>query len=60
MDEELKQDVFEYLDELRESGIVNMFGAGAYVMAEFNMTKQEAREYVKDWMHSFTDRHPKT
>ena len=57
MDEQFKQFVFEYLDELRESGVVNMFGAGTYVMEEYDLTKQEAREYVTDWIRTFSERH---
>ena len=49
---------YEYLDRLRESGVVNMFGAGEYVETEFDVTKQEAKEIVLDWMRTFTERHP--
>ena len=56
MDEQFKQFVFEYLDELRESGVVNMFGAGTYVMEEYDLTKQEASAYLVDWMQSFGER----
>lgn len=51
-----KEDVFEYLDELRESGITNMFGAAPYVAEEFNIEKEEARKYLTEWMESFGKR----
>ena len=47
---------FEYLDELRESGVTNMFGATPYLMREFpGMTKQEARKVHRAWMDTFDD-----
>ncbi len=46
----------EYLDDLRKSGETNMFGASAYVLAEFpELTKQEAKEVVSYWMDTFGD-----
>lgn len=47
-----KEEIFEYLDELRESGETNMFGASNYLMNRFGMDRAEARKYVKDWMAS--------
>lgn len=41
----------EYLDELRESGEINMFGATPYIMQEFDLTKQEAREVLLAYMN---------
>ena len=48
----------EYLDELRESGEVNMFGARSYLMDEFWLAKKEAGEILKYWMGTFGERHP--
>ena len=41
---------FEYLDALRESGVTNMFGAGAYLEDHFGLSRYEARDILKDWM----------
>ncbi len=49
----------EYLDELRESGDTNMFGAGEYVEEEFGLSKKSAKEILMYWMSSFGERHPK-
>jgi hypothetical protein len=38
----MKENIFEYLDELRESGTVNMFGAGQYLQFEFDLTKHSS------------------
>ena len=31
----MNNEYYEYLDALRESGVVNMFGAGTYLQDEF-------------------------
>lgn len=51
----------EYLDDLRESGETNMFGARPYLMGEFpELSNQEAQTILLYWMHSFSERHPVT
>jgi len=49
---------FEYLDDLRESGVTNMFGAGAYLEADFGLDRNEARKVLSKWMETFDERHP--
>lgn len=49
---------FEYLDELRDSGVTNMFGATPYLEDEFSVSKREARVILKEWMRTFDERHP--
>ena len=44
---------FEYLDELRLSGVTNMFGAAPYIQEEFGLTKSESVNILKLWMNSF-------
>jgi hypothetical protein len=44
---------FEYLDALRESGVTNMFGAGAYLEDHFDLSKNDARDILFEWMDSF-------
>ena len=51
--DDLAEDVFPYLDELRESGETNMFGAPKYVMEEFGVDKQMAFRVVEAWMLNF-------
>lgn len=44
----------EFLDDLRESGVTNMFGAVPYLMEEFpELTKVEARKILAEWMGTF-------
>jgi hypothetical protein len=42
-----------YLDNLRESGEVNMFGASPYLAEVFGLSKAEAREVLGEWMRTF-------
>jgi len=45
-----------FLDDLRETGATNMFGAPAYLEA-LGLSKQEARQAVAHWMETFESRH---
>ncbi len=42
-----------YLDELRESGVTNMFGAPSYVVDQFGLSTQEAIIVFKYWKATF-------
>lgn len=46
---------FDYLDELRDSGEVNMFGAAPYLANTFNIDNREARQILLLWMASFEE-----
>ena len=48
-----KEEVYEYLYNLRESGTVNMFGATSYLQDFFDLSKIDARELLLDWMNNF-------
>lgn len=50
--DEQKQEYFEYLDELRDSGVTNMFGAAPYLQDEFGLEKADARTVLSAWMRS--------
>lgn len=43
----------EYLDELRESGVTNMFGAGSYLQEYFGLDRKEASTVLTYWMKTF-------
>lgn len=46
---------FEFLDDLRESGSTNMFGARPYLMREYGgMTKDEASTVLAAWHDTFS------
>ena len=46
----------DFLNALRDSGVTNMFGAGAYLQREFGITRQKAKTILLEWMKSFNDR----
>jgi hypothetical protein len=46
-------EAFEYLDDLRESGATNMFGASTYVARDLGYARSEAREVSLLWMSTF-------
>lgn len=49
----------EYLDDLRESAVTNMWGAVPWLEDEFFLDNSDARTILFYWMHSFSERHPK-
>jgi hypothetical protein len=53
----LQEQVNVFLDDLRESGAINMFGAAPYVADAFSVSKYEARDLVIKWMETFGERH---
>ena len=48
-----------YLDELRESGATNMWGAGEYLEHEFCLARNESKTILIYWMNTFGERHPR-
>lgn len=56
---DINEKYFEFLDNLRESGITNMFGAISYLTSAFpELLKDEAKDILKEWMDTFSERHP--
>jgi len=51
-----KQEFFDYLDTLRETGVVNMFGAAPVLQEAFDMTRADARAILKEWMETYGKR----
>lgn len=49
---------YGYLDELRESGATNMFGAAAWLEEAFDLERKEARALLSAWMGSFDGETP--
>ena len=46
----------EYLDDLRESGVTNMFGAPQYLREVFDLNRKDSNDIVSYWMKSFGER----
>ena len=51
--ENVTNDMLEYLDDLRESGVTNMYGAGEYVESSFDLNSKEARDVLSYWMNTY-------
>jgi len=48
--------VMDYLNELRDSGVTNMFGAVSYILNEFpELDKNEASRILSLWMKNFNE-----
>jgi hypothetical protein len=47
---------YNYLDEIRNSGITNMYGAGVYLQQAFGVSRMEARKILMDWMKQFGEK----
>lgn len=43
----------EFLDDLRKSGVTNMFGAVPYLTEVFDLSKDEASKILVYWMKTF-------
>lgn len=57
--EGLTDEHLEYLDELRESGATNMFGAAPWLARAYGLNIETARAYLSFWMKTFSERHPR-
>ena len=42
-----------FLNDLRDSGITNMYGATPYLEDEFGLNPEESRSILGEWMDSF-------
>jgi hypothetical protein len=54
-----RETYYLFLDNLREIGCCNMFGATPYLKKEFpELDTKAAQKVLGDWMTSFDERHP--
>lgn len=53
VDEQDLTEFFKYLDDLRESGVTNMFGAARYLEKDFDLTRTHATGIALLWMETF-------
>ena len=53
VDNTVRELVYEFLDDLRESGTVNMFGATLYLQEEFGFDRSMSRALLSDWMAQY-------
>tara|TARA_Y100000310_G_C20540580_1_gene743073 strand:- start:140 stop:367 length:228 start_codon:yes stop_codon:yes gene_type:complete len=60
LDPEDVERCFVYLDALRESGVTNMFGAAEFLVAQYDLSDNYAKNMLMLWMSTFTDEDPVT
>ena len=53
MDENIVEAFFPILDDLRESGEINMFGAPRWLQDNFGLSKQVALDVFTKWTEQF-------
>ena len=46
-----------FLDDLRASGVTNMFSAAHYIQDQFEVDYEQAKTILAYWMETFTKRH---
>ena len=49
---EFVEEAFDFLDNLRMGGQINMFGAAPELVYHFGMTKKQAQKVLQMWMDS--------
>ena len=52
-DSVMGNEMFIFLDKLRESGKINMFGAPKVLEETFGLSKKESREVFQSWTKAF-------
>ena len=52
-----QEEVNVFLDNLRESGVTNMWGATPYIEEHFEVNYEESKEFLITWMDTFSERH---
>ena len=46
---------YVYLEELRQSGETNMFGASPYLQSEFGLGRREAIKVLSNWRENYDE-----
>ena len=44
---------YEYLEDLRQSGVVNMYGAAPYLQDHYGLEEREAELVLLSWMKNY-------
>tara|TARA_B000000609_G_C24179240_1_gene356580 strand:+ start:1685 stop:2092 length:408 start_codon:yes stop_codon:yes gene_type:complete len=52
----IQKEAFLFLDDLKDSGVVNMFGAADNIMNEFGYTREQSKKLLAEWMGSHSSR----
>lgn len=60
MNEVNREEVYNFLDNLRDSGITNMFGAVPFISEMFEVSSETAKQLLKSWMETYSERKANT
>ena len=52
-----KEQYFIFLDNIRETGKINMLGATPYLEDAFGLNRHDAKDILFEWMCTFRERH---
>lgn len=56
----VKEEHLVFLDNLRDSGATNMYGATPYIKDVYpELSRKEGKDLLLYWMKSFSERNPK-
>ena len=50
MSDDIRQEYFDYLDELKESGKIKMIDAPVHLTDDFGLFRDEAQQVFLDWI----------
>tara|TARA_E500000318_G_scaffold84087_1_gene79810 strand:+ start:510 stop:785 length:276 start_codon:yes stop_codon:yes gene_type:complete len=56
VDSNVRKIVYEFLNELRDMGTVNMFSASSDLHEEFGFNKSTCRSLLSDWMRDYEEK----
>ena len=48
-------EVFDFLVDLRNSGVTNMWGASPYIQTHFECSEDEASYWLTEWIKTFRE-----
>jgi hypothetical protein len=57
MTDDERETLMVWLDDLRDSGVTNMFGAVPYLRDTWDFDEKTARAVLSHWMETFAERH---
>lgn len=49
------EEYYTYLEALRKSGVVNMYGATPYLKDMYDLSDAEATDVLLNWMHNYQE-----
>ena len=53
MTNESKEEIFTFLNDVRESSAVNMFEGGRLIQEQYGLSRYEARDILLEWMKTY-------